>query len=942
MNFPAERFFHLKLIMLSINNRLSEFLIQLLKYFFSKKEKLAILLFVLFIFRSDDSISQSIKILFDASKAEAAGNADWVIDASSRNLGFSTGPAILNGGNESNAQRIPSPAQSGITASTAETYWDGGLSYWGIDCVNRNYIVESLPYNGSITYGNSSNLQDLSNYDVFIVCEPNILFTAAQKTAILTFVQNGGGLFMVADHTISDRNNDGEDSPFIWNDLMTNNTVQNNPFGMSFDLVDFSQTTSNIPNLPNDSILHGPAGNVTQVQFAGGTSLTLSPAQNSSVKGVVYKTGSSFGNTNVMCAYARFGSGKVAAIGDSSPCDDGTGDPNDGLFFGYTQDAGGNHRKLLMNMTIWLATQNTIAPPTADFFASPLTVCTGQATTFTDNSTSGNTSYEWNFGSGATPATASTVGPHSVSYTTAGTKTISLSVTNSAGTNSITKSNYITVDGNCNTPDLGVINLLSPSTNICPTLNSELKVRIQNFGLSSINFSNTPATINMQVTDPASANFPFSQVINSGILSAGATLDVTFSSTYNMMLPGNYLFNANSVLSGDINPTNNAMPATSIIINAGLQSEVVLVDESIGTVAATTSIASHETNNGFDNDNLTMSGTADIRITTSSNGYATASGGANVFFTASGRNFIISGINTSANFNTELSFGVLKSVASSDGSDLLIQVSTDGTNYSDLTMPALPLNSSWNYTTLTGTIPSSPNLSIKFTTTSATQYRIDDIRLIDHMAQAEICGNSIDDNCNGLVDENCSVTLNLNVLIEGFYQSNGKMAAAIDSVISPLLCDSITIELHSAASPYSAVYTDKKTIDRFGNGVFIFPSNLLGQTLYLVVKHRNSIQTWSASPVLFNSLSVTYSFSDNALKAFGNNLKNLGNGFFAIYSGDIDQNGVVDTSDLSIVENNMQQFLTGYLPSDVTGNKISESSDGSVVENNYGKMISKP
>ena len=44
----------------------------------------------------------------------------------------------------------------------------------------------------------------------------------------------------------------------------------------------------------------------------------------------------------------------------------------------------------------------------------------------------------------------------------------------------------------------------------------------------------------------------------------------------------------------------------------------------------------------------------------------------------------------------------------------------------------------------------------------------------------------------------------------------------------------------------------------------------------------------------------------------------------------------------SIVENNMQQFLTGYLPSDVTGNKIAESSDGSVVENNYGKMISKP
>jgi hypothetical protein len=56
-----------------------------------------------------------------------------------------------------------------------------------------------------------------------------------------------------------------------------------------------------------------------------------------------------------MVARARYGSGKVAAIGDSSPCDDGTGDGNDQLYTGYTGDANGNHRKLLMNITIWLA-----------------------------------------------------------------------------------------------------------------------------------------------------------------------------------------------------------------------------------------------------------------------------------------------------------------------------------------------------------------------------------------------------------------------------------------------------------------------------------------------------------------------------------------------------------------------------------------------------------
>ena len=200
----------------------------------------------------------------------------------------------------------------------------------------------------------------MSNYKVFVVDEPNIVFTAVEKTAIMHFVQNGGGLFMISDHVVSDRNNDGWDSPHIWNDLMKNNTVQNNPFGITFDSANFSETSTNIPSLPNDSLLHGPMGNVTEVMWSNGTSMTLNTSQNSSVKGVVYKTGSTFGNSNVMMAYARFGQGKIAALGDSSPPDDGTGDPNDVLYNGWTLDANGNHERLIMNATIWLAASNTM------------------------------------------------------------------------------------------------------------------------------------------------------------------------------------------------------------------------------------------------------------------------------------------------------------------------------------------------------------------------------------------------------------------------------------------------------------------------------------------------------------------------------------------------------------------------------------------------------
>ena len=299
--------------------------------------------------------AQTIKILFDATKAETAGNADWVIDADQHNLGFQSGPAVVGQGDESNAQRNPTPAQSNITQSTPETYWQGAISAWGIDLVKKGYSVETLPYNGQITYGNTSKAQDLSQYNVFIVCEPNIVFSSSEKTAIIHFVQNGGGLFMVSDHNKSDRNNDGWDSPHIWNDLMTNNTEVNDPFGMTFDYADFSQTTTNIPNLPSDPLLHGVMGNVTEVMWSNGTSMTLNPAHNSSNIGVVYKTGSSYGNTQVMVAYGTYGSGRFVGFGDSSPCDDGTGDPNDQLYDGWIQDANGNHEKLIINASIWLA-----------------------------------------------------------------------------------------------------------------------------------------------------------------------------------------------------------------------------------------------------------------------------------------------------------------------------------------------------------------------------------------------------------------------------------------------------------------------------------------------------------------------------------------------------------------------------------------------------------
>ncbi len=307
------------------------------------------------------------KILFDASKAQMTSNADWVIDADVFNLGLGNGGIMQAGqSNEANPQRYPTPAQSGITSTTLETYWDGAISAWGVDLVKLGYQVETLPYNKTITYGNTSNVQDLSNYKVFISDEPNIKFSAAEKTALLQFVKHGGGLFMIADHDSSDRNFDGWDSPHIWNSLMDTNTVQARAFGITFDYQDFNQTSSNVASLPNDSCLHNPAiGNATKIKISGGTTITVNHANNISAKGLIFKTGANTtGTTQILLASARFGTGKVAALSDSSPPDDGTGDPNDNLFFSYTGEASGNHRIFLLNTTIWLATTDSVATPT--------------------------------------------------------------------------------------------------------------------------------------------------------------------------------------------------------------------------------------------------------------------------------------------------------------------------------------------------------------------------------------------------------------------------------------------------------------------------------------------------------------------------------------------------------------------------------------------------
>lgn len=278
-------------------------------------------------------------VLFDNAHAETAGNADWVISSSQPDpLGENPDPQV-------------------------ESDWTGGISAWGVT-LQKTGRYRLMTNTGALTYGDSSNTLDLSNFNVLILPEPNTLFTSGEKTAILSFVQHGGGLFMVADHNGSDRNNDGADSLHIFNDLMDNNVVGNDLFGIQFDALNIaSENPSN--DTPNpDPVLNGPFGQAQGSIIRNGTTETLSPADNPAAHGIIYRAGfSNTGTTGVFVAGSTYGSGRVLAEGDSSAIDDGTCASGNKCYDGW-DDPAAQDAILFPNGTEWLAGGSSPTTPT--------------------------------------------------------------------------------------------------------------------------------------------------------------------------------------------------------------------------------------------------------------------------------------------------------------------------------------------------------------------------------------------------------------------------------------------------------------------------------------------------------------------------------------------------------------------------------------------------
>jgi hypothetical protein len=61
---------------------------------------------------------------------------------------------------------------------------------------------------------------------------------------------------------------------------------------------------------------------------------------------------------------------------------------------------------------------------------------------------------------------------------------------------------------------------------------------------------------------------------------------------------------------------------------------------------------------------------------------------------------------------------------------------------------------------------------------------------------------------------------------------------------------------------------------------------------------------------------------------------------YAIYGGDVNQDGTVDATDVSAIDNDAANFIGGYVVTDLTGDEFVDGTDFAIADNNAANFVS--
>jgi len=178
--------------------------------------------------------------------------------------------------------------------------------------------------------------------------------------------------------------------------------------------------------------------------------------------------------------------------------------------------------------------------------------------------------------------------------------------------------------------------------------------------------------------------------------------------------------------------------------------------------------------------------------------------------------------------------------------------------------------------------------------------------------------------------------------LEGFYTGNNTMIATLRDLLGDpdaTATDSVRVNLWrpDSLSNTSPEFSIPAIIHTNGTINANMPQGSFGNTYYISVTHRNSIETWSSVPVTVQDSTVFYDFTTGLGQAYGDGInspmKDMG-GVYAMYSGNVDQDPTIDINDMSATENDAFDFAFGYNTTDCNGDGASDALDMQIIENN--------
>ena len=180
------------------------------------------------------------------------------------------------------------------------------------------------------------------------------------------------------------------------------------------------------------------------------------------------------------------------------------------------------------------------------------------------------------------------------------------------------------------------------------------------------------------------------------------------------------------------------------------------------------------------------------------------------------------------------------------------------------------------------------------------------------------------------------INLSLKIAPEGLYNVNTGYLERRDTVTAYLRDASVPYLLRDSAIGVidSATMTCQLNFIHAPTGKY-----------YIVLNHYQSLETWSKAggdSLRANGLMQTYDFTSSFSQAYGNNLKLKGTKFCLI-SGDVNQDGIVDGSDLLEIDNDLYNYVTGrYLRTDLNGDGYADAGDMVIADNNAGAQSLVP